>query len=427
MKRRVWASYLCMAISIVSIAILLKMSYLDLTEDDFVFALTTQGKAFIWVMFSFIIAGQILITSTYGGKKNLIYLGIITAIELIVEVKNSDSSFVVLGLGLVWEVLVIIITLFKNLRKNQQNSSTGYENYWSNNRTISKSFNSVEGGTTEDDSNDNQQGNEQQRTKIYNPTGRTRPVGEYSDGSAKAKKIYYVAMVATAIIYILLAYKFGFILFIPFLGILIAESVIFILSNPLVKLTRQFHKDIDVNRYVSTLEDWKKNNNLHPDTYYYLTALQANVMALEDLNKNNEMFASSLPPSNPTLRTHYLIMRYSFCLYTGLDDEASSIRLSFTNKKIAAMLDNATKLIKTKENMDILTIYPTTTKNRYLNLINSVNIMYYYYTRNYIDDCKNYANRILDMNTSCTYINDVCRRLINDEEVNDIFAVSMPI
>ena len=74
MKRRVWASYLCIAISIVSIAILLKMSYLDLTEDDFVFALTTQGKVFIWVMFSFIIAGQILITSTYGGKKNLIYL-----------------------------------------------------------------------------------------------------------------------------------------------------------------------------------------------------------------------------------------------------------------------------------------------------------------------------------------------------------------
>lgn len=190
--------------------------------------------------------------------------------------------------------------------------------------------------------------------------------------------------------------------------------------NPLQKAIKIFHKDLDFNKFESTILELKENN-LHPDSLSYLQLIYTNYLSTVSATSSIEHFAEITKP----VYKPYRIIYDMFAVINAINQEDLNLSLAkiqefkeeFPNQKInIATTERAIKVFLTEETInDMEKLYPINKKFALVNVINANVLMVYYKKRHDDEKAQYYAKYVLDNTQTLTqYINDAKEVLINE-------------
>lgn len=210
------------------------------------------------------------------------------------------------------------------------------------------------------------------------------------------------------------------ILFVVSFIILFAFALIF---NPLNKVLNRINKELSYSSFKKELLVIK-NNKLHPNTINYLNIVLANYTFSYDIDEACNLFEECQVPKNKYHKRIYDIAAINYHINKKQYDDAKMVLDSLRGNKInQAIVTNLERyLIVFSTNEEIANIESFINCNNRLNYVNIGNfftLMYYFNTRNDLCKAKEYANKIITLNSDFVYYNKEANKVINTSELVD--------
>ncbi len=210
------------------------------------------------------------------------------------------------------------------------------------------------------------------------------------------------------------------ILFVVSFIILFACALIF---NPLNKVLNRINKELSYSSFKKELLVIK-NNKLHPNTINYLNIVLANYTFSYDIDEACNLFEECQVPKNKYHKRIYDIAAINYHINKKEYDDAKivldSLRENKINQAIVTNLERYLIVFSTNEEIaNIESFINCNNRLNYVNIGNYFTLMYYFNTRNDLCKAKEYANKIISLNSDFVYYNKEANKVINTLELVD--------
>ena len=210
------------------------------------------------------------------------------------------------------------------------------------------------------------------------------------------------------------------ILFVVSFIILFACALIF---NPLNKVLNRINKELSYSSFKKELLVIK-NNKLHPNTINYLNIVLANYTFSYDIDEACNLFEECQVPKNKSHKRIYDIVAINYYINKKQYDDAKmvldSLRVNKINQAIATNLERYLIIMSTNEEIaNIESLINCNNRLNYVNIGNYFTLMYYFNTRNDLCKAKEYANKIITLNSDFVYYNKEANKVINTSKLVD--------
>ncbi len=209
-------------------------------------------------------------------------------------------------------------------------------------------------------------------------------------------------------------------LFVVSFIILFAFALIF---NPLNKVLNKINKELSYSSFKKELL-LIKNNKLHPNTINYLNIVLANYTFSYNIDEACNLFEECQVPKNKYHKRIYDIAAINYHINKKQYDDAKmvleSLRGNKINKAIVANLERYLIVFSTNEEIaNIESFINCNNRLNYVNIGNYFTLMYYFNTRNDLCKAKEYADKIITLNSDFVYYNKEANKVINTSELVD--------
>lgn len=258
---------------------------------------------------------------------------------------------------------------------------------------------------------------------------KTLPEGIFSNKQLILQSISIMIIVVLASIVIILNMN-NLIPFQPWISYVILFVVSFIILfacalifNPLNKVLNRINKELSYSSFKKELLVIK-NNKLHPNTINYLNIVLANYTFSYDIDEACNLFEECQVPKNKSHKRIYDIVAINYHINKKQYDDAKMVLDSLRGNKInQAIVTNLERyLIVFSTNEEIANIESFINCNNRLNYVNIGNyftLMYYFNTRNDLCKAKEYADKIITLNSDFVYYNKEANKVINTSKLVD--------
>lgn len=258
---------------------------------------------------------------------------------------------------------------------------------------------------------------------------KTLPEGLFSNKQLILQSISIMIIVILVSIVIILNMN-NLIPFQPWISYVLLFAVSFIILfacalifNPLNKVLNKINKELSYSSFKKELLVIK-NNKLHPNTINYLNIVLANYTFSYDIDEACNLFEECQVPKNKSHKRIYDIVAINYYINKKQYDDAKMVLDSLRGNKInQAIVTNLERyLIVFSTNEEIANIESFINCNNRLNYVNIGNyftLMYYFNTRNDLCKAKEYANKIISLDSDFVYYNKEANKVINTSELVD--------
>lgn len=210
------------------------------------------------------------------------------------------------------------------------------------------------------------------------------------------------------------------ILFVVSFIILFAFALIF---NPLNKVLNKINKELSYSSFKKELLVIK-NNKLHPNTINYLNIVLANYTFSYDIDEACNLFEECQVPKNKSHKRIYDIVAINYHINKKQYDDAKivldSLRGNKINQAIVTNLERYLIVFSTNEEIaNIESFINCNNRLNYVNIGNYFTLMYYFNTRNDLFKAKEYANKIISLDSDFVYYNKEANKVINTSKLID--------
>lgn len=258
---------------------------------------------------------------------------------------------------------------------------------------------------------------------------KTLPEGIFSNKQLILQSISIMIIVVLASIVIILNMN-NLIPFQPWISYVILFVVSFIILfacalifNPLNKVLNKINKELSYSSFKKELLVIK-NNKLHPNTINYLNIVLANYTFSYDIDEACNLFEECQVPKNKYHKRIYDIAAINYHINKKEYDEAKivldSLRENKINQAIVTNLERYLIVFSTNEEIaNIESFINCNNRLNYVNIGNYFTLMYYFNTRNDLCKAKEYADKIISLNSDFVYYNKEANKVINTLELVD--------
>lgn len=258
---------------------------------------------------------------------------------------------------------------------------------------------------------------------------KTLPEGIFSNKQLILQSISIMIIVVLASIVIILNMN-NLIPFQPWISYVILFVVSFIILfacalifNPLNKVLNKINKELSYSSFKKELLVIK-NNKLHPNTINYLNIVLANYTFSYDIDEACNLFEECQVPKNKYHKRIYDIAAINYHINKKEYDDAKivldSLRENKINQAIVTNLERYIIVFSTNEEIaNIESFINCNNRLNYVNIGNYFTLMYYFNTRNDLCKAKEYANKIISLNSDFVYYDKEANKVINTLELVD--------
>lgn len=258
---------------------------------------------------------------------------------------------------------------------------------------------------------------------------KTLPEGIFSNKQLILQSISIMIIVVLASIVIILNMN-NLIPFQPWISYVILFVVSFIILfacalifNPLNKVLNKINKELSYSSFKKELLVIK-NNKLHPNTINYLNIVLANYTFSYDIDEACNLFEECQVPKNKYHKRIYDIAAINYHINKKEYDDAKivldSLRENKINQAIVTNLERYLIVFSTNEEIaNIESFINCNNRLNYVNIGNYFTLMYYFNTRNDLCKAKEYANKIISLNSDFVYYDKEANKVINTLELVD--------
>lgn len=258
---------------------------------------------------------------------------------------------------------------------------------------------------------------------------KTLPEGLFSNKQLILQSISIMIIVILASIVIILNMN-NLIPFQPWISYVILFVVSFIILfacalifNPLNKVLNKINKELSYSSFKKELLVIK-NNKLHPNTINYLNIVLANYTFSYDIDEACNLFEECQVPKNKSHKRIYDIVAINYHINKKQYDDAKmvldSLRGNKINQAIVANLERYLIVFSTNEEIaNIESFINCNNRLNYVNIGNYFTLMYYFNTRNDLCKAKEYADKIITLNSDFVYYNKEANKVINTSKLVD--------
>ena len=258
---------------------------------------------------------------------------------------------------------------------------------------------------------------------------KTLPEGIFSNKQLILQSISIMIIVVLASIVIILNMN-NLIPFQPWISYVILFVVSFIILfacalifNPLNKVLNKINKELSYSSFKKELLVIK-NNKLHPNTINYLNIVLANYTFSYDIDEACNLFEECQVPKNKYHKRIYDIAAINYHINKKEYDDAKivldSLRENKINQAIVTNLERYIIVFSTNEEIaNIESFINCNNRLNYVNIGNYFTLMYYFNTRNDLCKAKEYANKIISLNSDFVYYDKESNKVINTLELVD--------
>ena len=258
---------------------------------------------------------------------------------------------------------------------------------------------------------------------------KTLPEGIFSNKQLILQSISIMIIVVLASIVIILNMN-NLIPFQPWISYVILFVVSFIILfacalifNPLNKVLNKINKELSYSSFKKELLVIK-NNKLHPNTINYLNIVLANYTFSYDIDEACNLFEECQVPKNKYHKRIYDIAAINYHINNKEYDDAKivldSLRENKINQAIVTNLERYLIVFSTNEEIaNIESFINCNNRLNYVNIGNYFTLMYYFNTRNDLCKAKEYANKIISLNSDFVYYDKEANKVINTLELVD--------
>ena len=258
---------------------------------------------------------------------------------------------------------------------------------------------------------------------------KTLPEGIFSNKQLILQSISIMIIVVLASIVIILNMN-NLIPFQPWISYVILFVVSFIILfacalifNPLNKVLNKINKELSYSSFKKELLVIK-NNKLHPNTINYLNIVLANYTFSYDIDEACNLFEECQVPKNKYHKRIYDIAAINYHINKKQYDDAKivldSLRVNKINQAIVTNIERYLIVFSTNEEIaNIESFINCNNRLNYVNIGNYFTLMYYFNTRNDLCKAKEYANKIISLNSDFVYYDKEANKVINTLELVD--------
>ena len=258
---------------------------------------------------------------------------------------------------------------------------------------------------------------------------KTLPEGIFSNKQLILQSISIMIIVILASIVIILNMN-NLIPFQPWISYVLLFVVAFIILfafalifNPLNKVLNRINKELSYSSFKKELLVIK-NNKLHPNTINYLNIVLANYTFSYDIDEACNLFEECQVPKNKYHKRIYDIAAINYHINKKEYDDAKivldSLRENKINQAIVTNLERYLIVFSTNEEIaNIESFINCNNRLNYVNIGNYFTLMYYFNTRNDLCKAKEYANKIISLNSDFVYYDKEANKVINTSKLVD--------
>lgn len=253
------------------------------------------------------------------------------------------------------------------------------------------------------------------------------PIGIYSKKQQITNLVGFTLVLLIAIVTAMLLVKYtnlhyGFICLIEIPIVFVLFMIVVIISlqfNPFFKAIKAVNNQLNFKDFSLSL-DQIASSKLHEETINYLEIIRANYMFAYNKKEGINHFEKTIMPTAKLYMADYLLIEIAYAINKEDYNKAHEILATFKekypryNKNKLLTIETNLKIFETKDIIDnIETLFPTNTKNNFLNINNASILATYYLKQDNREKALNYANYLLNIKTDMVEFYNLANDIIS--------------